>query len=179
MSRSAVPGLRKNDASTGVAVSERISEPISAKTTVNAIGRNIFPSTPSSARIGRWTIVMIATPKTTGLRTSSVALRTTSTVFARGLAWANRLTQFSMTITALSTIRPKSSAPRLIRLPAIPEASIRLPAKSIDSGIAEATIRPAVRLPSRIRSTATTSTPPSVRLRATVAMVRSMSDARS
>ena len=41
-----------------------------------------------------------------------------------------------MTITALSTIRPKSIAPRLIRLPAMPKESIRLPAKSIDSGIA-------------------------------------------
>jgi len=30
-----------------------MSEPISAKITVAAIGRNIFPSTPSRARIGR------------------------------------------------------------------------------------------------------------------------------
>ena len=39
-------------------------------------------------------------------------------------------------ITELSTIRPKSIAPRLIRLPAMPARSIRSKAKSIESGIA-------------------------------------------
>jgi hypothetical protein len=120
VSRSAVPGLRKNDASTGIAVNERISEPVRAKITVRAIGRNIFPSTPSRASSGRWTSVMIATPKTTGLRTSRVASRTTVVAFAPAGACESLLTQFSMTITALSTIRPKSIAPRLIRFPAMP-----------------------------------------------------------
>ena len=179
MSRSAVPGRRKYEASTGVAVSDSSSEPVSAKMTVSAIGRNIFPSTPCSARIGRCTIVMIATPKTTGRRTSSVARRTTSRARCFGSAWARWRTQFSITITALSTIRPKSIAPRLIRLPAMPKASIRLPAKSIDSGIARATIRLARRFPRRISRTATTSTPPSARLCATVPIVFSMSTLRS
>ena len=40
-------------ASTGISVSDRISEPTSTKITVSAIGRNILPSTPSSVRIGR------------------------------------------------------------------------------------------------------------------------------
>ena len=40
-------------ASTGISVSDRSSEPASAKITVSAIGRNSFPSVPWSARIGR------------------------------------------------------------------------------------------------------------------------------
>ncbi len=52
--RPAAAGRRSaSDASTGMSVSDRITEPTSAKITVSAIGRNIFPSTPSSARIGR------------------------------------------------------------------------------------------------------------------------------
>ena len=38
--------------STGTTVSERTSDPMRMKITVIAIGRNIFPSTPSSDRIG-------------------------------------------------------------------------------------------------------------------------------
>ena len=38
-------------------------------------------------------------------------------------------------------------APRLIRLPAMPTRSIIVTAKSIESGMAEATISPARRLP--------------------------------
>ena len=51
-------------------------------------------------------------------------------------------------ITLESTIRPKSIAPRLIRLAVTPVASMTLAAKSIDSGIASATIRPPRMLPS-------------------------------
>jgi len=43
---------RQRLASTGVTVSEQINEPAKMKITVNAIGRNIFPSTPSSVKIG-------------------------------------------------------------------------------------------------------------------------------
>ena len=43
---------RKRLDSTGTTVSERTSEPMRMKITVSAIGRNIFPSTPSSVRIG-------------------------------------------------------------------------------------------------------------------------------
>ena len=38
---------------TGINVSDKIIEPANAKITVSAIGRNSFPSTPSSVRIGR------------------------------------------------------------------------------------------------------------------------------
>ena len=40
-------------ASTGISVSDSTSEPSRAKITVNAIGRNSLPSTPSRVRIGR------------------------------------------------------------------------------------------------------------------------------
>ena len=43
---------RKKLESTGTTVSESTSDPIRMNTTVRAIGRNIFPSTPSSVRIG-------------------------------------------------------------------------------------------------------------------------------
>ena len=39
--------------SAGTRVSERIIDPARAKITVHAMGRNNFPSTPSSVRIGR------------------------------------------------------------------------------------------------------------------------------
>ena len=52
-------------------------------------------------------------------------------------------------MTLESTIRPKSIAPKLIRLAEIPVASITLAANSIDSGIARATIRPPRRFPKK------------------------------
>ena len=54
---------------------------------------------------------------------------------------------FSIITTEPSTIRPKSIAPRLIRLPDTPACNIPVNAKSIDSGIADATMRPPRRLP--------------------------------
>ena len=71
-------------------------------------------------------------------------------------------------MTELSTTRPKSIAPRLIRLPAIPNFSIALNANSIDNGIASATISPARKLPRNMNSTAMTSSAPSRRLLRTV-----------
>ena len=54
--------------------------------TVSAIGRNSFPSTPSSVRIGRYTSTMMSSPKSVGLRTSTDAsLTTSSTLVARAL----------------------------------------------------------------------------------------------
>ena len=42
-----------NDARTGASVIDKTKAPASAKTTVSAMGRNIYPSIPSSVRIGR------------------------------------------------------------------------------------------------------------------------------
>ena len=73
-------------------------------------------------------MAMIASPKTLALRTSSAASSTTvdalvgverrARVAAR--ASASRRTAFSTMITAPSTMRPKSMAPRLIRFPEAP-----------------------------------------------------------
>ena len=47
---SSLPPLRKNEQSTGITVSEKMSEPTIANEIANAIGRNIFPSTPWSVK---------------------------------------------------------------------------------------------------------------------------------
>ena len=45
--------LRKYEHSTGIRVMASSSAPANAKMTVSAIGLNIFPSMPVSARIGK------------------------------------------------------------------------------------------------------------------------------
>ena len=45
--------LRKSEHITGTYVTERMSEPMSAKVTVSAIGRNSLPSIPWSVMMGR------------------------------------------------------------------------------------------------------------------------------
>lgn len=70
-------------------------------------------------------------------------------------------------------------APRLIRLPLMPRARIPMNALSMQSGIIAAATRPARRLRSIRKSTTTTSSPPSTRLRETVLSVRSTSVVRS
>ena len=62
----------------GTNVTERISAPSSAATTVNAIGWNIFPSTPVSAKIGMLTSATMSTLTRLGVNTSRVASNTTS-----------------------------------------------------------------------------------------------------
>jgi hypothetical protein len=79
-------------------------------------------------------------------------------------------TQFSTMTTELSTTRPKSIAPRLSRLAAMPNRSMPAKAKSIERGIASATMAAARRFPRKANSTATTSSPPSKRLFRTVVM---------
>jgi hypothetical protein len=44
---------RSSEASAGMKVKDSTSAPASANSTVRAIGRNIFPSMPTSDRIGR------------------------------------------------------------------------------------------------------------------------------
>ncbi len=70
-------------------------------------------------------------------------------------------------------------APRDSRLAAIPNRHMPANANSIDSGIASATMNAARRLPRNANSTATTSNPPSNRLRRTVSMTTSTSSVRS
>ena len=129
---------------------------------------------------------MIAWPKAAG-RAISLAESTAMTsrspaVRARPSAsrrWARRPNVFSITTTAPSTIRPKSSAPRLIRLPLIPNLRMAMAAIRNDSGMTSAVIRAARKLPSAKNSTAMTSSAPTVRLCSTVRIVASTSRVRS
>ena len=161
-----------------MSVSEMMRDPNRAAIIVRAIGRNSFPSIPSSVRTGRKTIMMINSPNRVGRRTSTAASRMVSSHGLRGACAACRA-QFSTMITELSTIKPKSIAPRLSRLAAMPDCSMTLPANSMASGIAVATIRPARRLPRNANSTATTSRAPASRLCFTVRITLSTSSVRS
>ena len=122
---------------------------------------------------------MISSPKRVGLRTSTAASRMISILGRVPPSSARRRTQFSIMMTLESTSRPKSIAPRLIRLAVTPVASITLAAKSIESGIARATISPARMFPSSASKTTMTSTPPSRRLCFTVSSVCSIRWLRS
>ena len=67
---------------------------------------------------------------------------------ARRCRSPSRRRQFSTMITAPSTIRPKSIAPRLIRLPLILVCTMPIAVSSIESGIASAVMSAARKLPS-------------------------------
>ena len=77
-----------------------------------------------------------------------------------------------------STTIPKSMAPRLIRLAVTLKRRIMMNAKSIASGMTEATISPARTLPRKIISTRKTMMAPSIRLLTTVEMFRLTSSER-
>ena len=85
------------------------------------------------------------------------------------------VTTASTMMTAESTIIPKSMAPRLIRLPSMPNAFIIPKAKSMLSGMTLATTSPARQLPRKSTSTKMTISPPSTRFRAIVPSTRSTS----
>ena len=55
--------LRKMEETTGKYVRPKIIAPIKAKLNTSAMGRNIFPSTPESERMGMKTMMMINWPK--------------------------------------------------------------------------------------------------------------------
>ena len=82
-------------------------------------------------------------------------------------------------MTAPSTIRPKSSAPRLIRLPLILPCTMPMAVISIESGITSAVISAARKLPSSRNSTTMTSSAPSAGSSPTVPIVASTSSVRS
>ncbi len=71
-------------------------------------------------------------------------------------------------ITAPSTIRPKSRAPKLIKLPLTPKIFIIITAKSIANGIIDATKSPARRFPKNRTKTKTTINAPSIKFVSTV-----------
>src|SRR6266540_1942711 len=92
---------------------------------------------------------------------------------------ATRRTEFSVIITAPSTISPKSIAPRLIRLPEMSKRRMRLAAISIESGMTVAVSNAPRQLPSSRMRTKITISAPSIRFLATVWIVRLTSSVRS
>ena len=124
-------------------------------------------------------------PNVLGRITSVVAPRTTSSRSRSGRALppacaaASRRRQFSTMITAPSTMSPKSSAPRLMRLPLTRASTMPVIVNSIDSGITSVVASAARKLPSSANSTAMTSSAPSNKFVRTVAMVLSTSVVRS
>ena len=82
-------------------------------------------------------------------------------------------------MTAPSTISPKSSAPRLIKLPDTRSPFIPAAVSSMVMGMTAAVMSAARTLPSSRNSTTTTSSAPSVRFFSTVPIVAETSLERS
>jgi hypothetical protein len=150
------------------------------------MGENILPSTPWNARHGAKTRKITICPYTVG-RTISCDAATTSVSRSSCFSTrprcccrsAMRLSVFSTMMIAPSTIRPKSSAPRLIRFAGTPSAFIPVAAISSDSGITSVAMNAARTLPSRKNSVAITSNAPIAKFSATVVIVAFTSCERS
>ncbi len=157
-----------------------------ATTTVKAIGWNILPSTPVSEKIGKYTTVIIKIPKMLGLITSAVAFeaKLKRSSFVRSLpnlccSIPKRRRQFSIMITAPSTIKPKSKAPRLIKFPDTLFSTMPVIVISMAIGITRAVMRAARKFPRRRNRITMTSNAPSARFFSTVLMVFSTKVVRS
>ena len=85
----------------------------------------------------------------------------------------------STIMTAPSTMRPKSMAPKLIKFADTPKMCISAKANNKQSGITEATINPALQFPSNKIKINTTINPPSIRFFSTVLMARPIKTLRS
>ena len=136
--------------------------------------------------MGKYTSMIINMPKTAGRKTSLVLAVTSNkrscTVNKRPYffcAKPKRRNAFSTTITAPSTMMPKSIAPKLIRLPETRFIAMPVIANSMLSGMTNATINAARILPNRANKTAITNTAPSNKLVRTVSMVLSTKVVRS
>jgi hypothetical protein len=79
----------------GTKVSDSIIAPVSASTTVIAIGWNIFPSMPVRAKIGRYTAAMMPRPNRLGRITSAVADAVSVESFFFGHHPAERMLRFA------------------------------------------------------------------------------------
>ena len=153
---------------------------------VAAIGWKVLPSTPCKVRMGANTSRMINWPKAAG-RIMVLAASTATFMRSPGsrsrpnsaCLFASNSSVASITMTAPSTRMPKSSAPKLIRLPLMPKRSMPMTANRNDNGITIAVMAAARILPSIRNSTAITSSAPSTRFLDTVRMVALTSSLRS
>ena len=85
---SSIRPLSKSATAAGTNVRDSTSAARSAMITASAIGRNIFPSTPVRARIGRLTRMTTSTLTRLGVKTSRVAAKT---VWKRSSMFNSRL----------------------------------------------------------------------------------------
>ena len=116
-------------------------------------------------------------PKAALLRIFEADAKTSSSISF----WVSLITDFlnpkwcivaSTMITAPSTISPKSIAPKLIKLALTPKIFINPKANNKDKGIAEATIKPALKLPRNRIKTKITINAPSIKFVSTVLIAR-------
>lgn len=156
-----------------------MTAPASIRARATTSGRNILPSTSSSEARGRNTSSTMTTENTTGRAVTAAACVMVARRLASPRRWAISCSTCSIITTAPLTMMPKSTAPRLIRLPDTPKEPMKMKAKSIEKGMAPDTMRPARSEPRVSTSVSVTSRAPSERLRFTVASVRSMNEARS
>ena len=143
------------------------------------------PSWRSSVKIGMCAAMMISIEKSVGRPTSTAASRMMCFLLASsrsGCLWVaseSFLNTFSTTITAPSTMMPKSIAPSDSRLAGTPIHVSPMKVASSASGIVTATMAAARRLPRNSHSTTDTSSAPSIRLVNTVFSVLPISQVRS
>ena len=163
--------------------------PNKAKLNDSAIGRNIFPSTSPSERIGMNTMSMINCPKMAEFIILEAPLKVILSIsFWRPSPVCLLKSEFrnvsdtainSTIITAPSIIIPKSSAPRLIRFTSIPKRYIMAMVKSIDSGMMDEITSADRKLPKISSTTKNIIMKPMVRFSNTVNDVLPISSLRS
>ncbi len=171
--------------SSGTSVSERTSAPTKAETTEYAIGAKMRPSWRCRVKIGMCAAMMISIEKSVGRPTSTAACRIACLrVWSSSVRWARvssvrRRNTFSTTITAPSTMMPKSIAPSESRLAGMPIQVRPRKVASSASGMVTATMKAARMLPRKSQRTKETSSAPSSRLVKTVVSVLPISQVRS
>ena len=167
----------------GTYVNESTNAPRIAKITVCAMGLNILPSMPTSAKIGRYTTRMMICPKTALLLNFDADSYTWWFIcsFDRMLfpRLFSKCSVDSTIITAPSIIRPKSNAPKLIKFPETPNTFMSEMAINIANGMTDATMSPARKFPSKRTKTKMTIKAPSIKFLVTVEIARSTRSVRS
>jgi len=131
-------------------VSENSSDPTSAAVIVYAIGAKIRPSWRCSVKIGMFARMMISIENSVGRPTWIVASRIVAqrvSVSCGPRSSDSRRKMFSTTMTAPSTMIPKSIAPSDSRFAGMPRMVSPMNVASSESGIITATIADARRSP--------------------------------
>ena len=177
-------GLRINAARTGISVKVSRSDPAMAKLMLNAMGLNNLPSSPSSAKSGRKTTIIMRMANAIGLATSLAASKTAlvlSTSSPRSLRSAMILNAFSTMTTAPSTIIPipTASPANDIKFAERPASPIKMNAISIATGSAAMTTIAERISPRKRNRTIATRIEPSTSARTAVPTASSTKSVRS